>query len=180
LTINSNYLQAAQSTLRIIVAGPNPVNRSLLVVKGNASLSGTLLLVFSGYAPSANETFPVIQATGNVTSNGLNIVVAGLKPGFQGTAQVIGNQVVFNAQTSGQLRTINDPVQILPPTFTSSAVVVPVYTLSGAAYELDTSMDLINWTYVSQATGGNNLVDFRPVPTPGDSKRFYRVKMFGP
>ncbi|MDB6059328.1 MAG: Kelch repeat-containing protein [Verrucomicrobiales bacterium] len=181
LTIKSNYLQAAQSALRIIVAGPNLVNRSLLVVKGNASLSGTLLLVFSGYAPSANETFPVMQVTGNVTSNALNIVVAGLKPGFQGSCQIVGGQVIFTANSTGQLRTTSDPVQVLPPWFTQqSEFVMPVFTVTGATYQFDTSIDLLNWTHVSQTAGANNLFEFRQVPPSTDPKRFYRVVASGP
>lgn len=175
LTINSNYTQSAQSTLQIIVAGPAAANRSLLVVKGNATLNGTLLLVFSGYAPSPTETFPLIQANGTISSNNLSILIAGLKPGFQASCQVIGGQLVFNAQSSSQLRTASDPVQILPPKFTQSGFVVPVFALSGATYEFDTSTDLVSWTFISQTNGGNNLLEFRPVPTPGDFKRFYRV-----
>ncbi|MDB6059466.1 MAG: hypothetical protein JWO95_3310, partial [Verrucomicrobiales bacterium] len=175
LTINSNFVQASQSTLQIIVAGPSAANRSLLVVKGNATVAGTVLLVFSGYAPSANESFPIMQVTGSISNNGVNILVAGLKPGFQGACQVIGSQVIFNAQSPGQVRTTSDPVQILPPKLTPSGFVVPVYTLSGATYQFDTSTNLVNWTPVSQGTGGNNLVEFRQVPAGTDAKRFYRV-----
>lgn len=180
LTINSNYIQSAQGALQIIVAGPSPANRSLLVVSGNATLSGTLLLVFSGYAPSANESFPIMQVAGSIIDNGLNIVVAGLKPGFVANYQVVGKQLIFNAQSTGQLRTLSDPVQVLQPKLTPSGFVVPVYTLSGASYEFDTSLDLVNWTFVSQSSGNNSITEFRQVPIATDIKRFYRIKAFGP
>src|SRR6185437_2553044 len=95
LIIHSNYVQGAQGALEIEVAGPNPVNRDLLNVQGNVNLSGTLLLVFSGYAPAAGESFPVVQAAGTLSVSNLNLVVLGLKPGFTPTYQVNGSQLII-------------------------------------------------------------------------------------
>ncbi len=176
LTVGGNFSQSAGSALEIIVAGPNPANRSLLVVKSNVTLNGTVLLVFSGYAPSANETFPLIQANGNIISNRLNIVALGLKPGFQANYHVSGSQLLFTALSTAQLRDNTDPVQALPPGFNrQSGFVYPVFMLAGATYQFDTSTDLKNWTRVLQTTGSNNLYVFRDNPPTSDTYRFYRV-----
>ena len=168
--------QASQGNLEIEVAGPNPADRDLLVVNGNVDLTGTLLLMFSGYAPSASESFPVMQVAGNYSESNLKIVVLGLKPGFQCTHQFTGGQLVITTITSGQLRNATDPIQTLPPWLApNSEFVFPVYALAGATYQFDTSTDLRNWTRISEQAGANALVEFRHVPPPGEPARFYRV-----
>ncbi len=175
LTIGKDY-QGSQGILEMEVAGPNPENQDLLIVNGNVNLGGTLLLIFSGFAPSANETFPVLEATGNLSVNNLNIVVLGLKPGFQPSYQVSGGKLILTATSSGQLRTTDDPIQGLAPFFTpQSGFVYPVFTLAGATYQFDTSTDLKSWTPVSVVPGANKLVEFRQIPPASDARRFYRV-----
>ena len=176
LTIWSNYSQGPQGALEIEVAGPNPENRDLLVVNGNVNLGGILVLVFSGYAPSANESFPVLQTAGNYIENNLKLVVLGLKPGFQPSHQFSNGKLIITATSSGQLRTASDPIQALAPWFTpQSGFVYSVFTLAGLTYEFDTSTDLKNWTPVSQYPGANALVEFRHNPSAADSYRFYRL-----
>jgi len=176
LTIGKDYSQGSQGILEMEVAGPNPENQDLLIVNGNVNLGGTLLLIFSGFAPSANETFPVLEATGNLSVNNLNIVVLGLKPGFQPSYQVSGGKLILTATSSGQLRTTDDPIQGLAPFFTpQSGFVYPVFTLAGATYRFDTSTDLKSWTPISVVPGANKLVEFRQIPPASDAHRFYRV-----
>ena len=177
MVIQSNYLQAAQGALEIEVAGPNPANRDLLSVQGNANLSGTLLLVFSGYAPSAGESFPVVQAGGTLSVSNLNLVVLGLKPGFSATYQVNGNQLIITAGAGAQLRTAADPVQVLTPWYTpQTGFVYTVLALTGQTYQLDTSIDLKNWSPVSTISGSNVLHEFRyPPPVVGEPRRFFRI-----
>ncbi|MEO6036051.1 MAG: autotransporter-associated beta strand repeat-containing protein, partial [Verrucomicrobiota bacterium] len=176
LTIGKDYSQGSQGILAMEVAGPNPENQDLLIVNGNVNLGGTLLLIFSGYAPSASETFPVVEATGNLSVNNLNIVVLGLKPGFQLSYQVSAGKLILTATSVGQLRTTIDPIQALSPWFTSqSGFVYPVFTLAGATYQFDTSTDLSTWTRISELQGANNLFEFRQIPSAGEPHRFYRV-----
>ena len=182
LTIGGDYSQGPGGLLEIEVAGPNPENRDLLIVKGNANLGGTLLLVFSGYAPSAADTFPVVEVGGNFNTNNLKIVVLGLKPGYQPSYQVSGGQLILVATSSGQLRNSDDPIQVLNPSFApQSGFVYPVYTLTGATYQFDTSTDLKTWTRISEVAGANVLFEFRNLPLAADPYRFYRVvQIFGP
>jgi len=177
LIIHSNYVQGAQGALEIEVAGPNPVNRDLLNVQGNVNLSGTLLLVFSGYAPAAGESFPVVQAAGTLSVSNLNLVVLGLKPGFTPTYQVNGSQLIITAGAGAQLRTAADPVQVLNPWYSpQTGFVYTVLTLTGQTYQFDTSTDLKNWTPVSTISGSNALHEFRyPPPVVGEARRFFRI-----
>lgn len=181
LTIGGDYSQGPAGLLEIEVAGPNPENRDLLIVKGNANLGGTLLVVFSGYAPSATDTFPVMEVGGTFNTNNLNIVVLGLKPGFQLCYQVSGGKLILMATSSGQLRNSDDPIQVLKPSFAlQSGFVCPVFTLAGANYQFDTSTDLKTWTRISELPGANVLFEFRNVPPAADPYRFYRViQIFG-
>ena len=176
LTIGSDYLQDPKAYWRWKWRVRIRRTRTFLIVNGNVNLGGTLLLVFSGYAPSANETFPVLEATGNLSVNNLNIVVLGLKPGFEPSYQVSGGKLILTATSSGQLRTTDDPVQALKPLFApQSGFVYPVFTLAGATYQFDTSTDLKTWTPVSEVPGANVLFEFRHIPPAADAHRFYRV-----
>jgi len=176
LTIWSNFSQGPQGALEIEVAGPNAENRDLLIVKGDVVLGGTLLLVFSGYAPSVGETFPILEVAGSFNENNLNIVVLGLKPGLQLSHQFTNGTLILTATSSGQLRTHDDPMQVLAPWSTrQSGFVYSVFTLGGLIYQFDTSTDLKSWTQVSEFPGANVLVEFRHIPPSMDPYRFYRV-----
>ena len=176
LTIGGNYSQQAGGMLELEVAGPNPQNQDHLIVNSNLTLSGKLLLVFSGYAPSATDNFTLLEAGGNLTVNNLEVMVLGLKPGYQPNYQVSAGKLILTAPSSGQLRTIEDPVQTLSPWFTpQSGFVFPVFTIAGATYQFDTSTDLKNWTGISQVPGANVLVEFRNIPSNADARRFYRL-----
>ncbi|PKN05683.1 MAG: hypothetical protein CVU74_00545, partial [Deltaproteobacteria bacterium HGW-Deltaproteobacteria-9] len=69
LTINGNYTQGANGTLRAEVA--SPISSDLLAVNGAASLNGTLRTVWVGGAtPDVNTVFGnIITATGGVTGS---------------------------------------------------------------------------------------------------------------
>lgn len=176
LTIGGDYLQNTQGILEIEVAGPNPADRDLLIVNGNVNLSGTLLLVFSGYAPSPSETFPIVQVGGGFTDNNLKIIVLGLKPGYQPTYQFANGMLVLTASSGGQLANATDPVQNLPPTFASqSGFVFPVFTFSGDTYQFDTSTDFMTWSRLKEIPGVNGLFEFRDLRPTAEPYRFYRV-----
>lgn len=180
LTIGSNFIQTAQGVLEMEVAGPYPTNRDLLVVNGNANLGGTLVLIFSGYAPSANETFPVLQAAGTFAENNLKIVVIGVKPGLQLSHQFINSKLILTAASAGQLTTATDPMQVFGPSFTAqSGFVYSVFGLAGLTYEFDTSTDLKTWTQLSQYPGANAIIEFRQIPSATDAYRFYRLLQKG-
>lgn len=176
LLIQGNYSQGPNGALEMEVAGPNPQNRDLLSVQGNINLSGTLLLVFSGYAPSAGESFPILQAAGNLSVSNLNIVVLGLKPGFTPGYQVNGGQLTLTTGPGAQLMTASDPVQALIPWYSpQTGFVYSVFTVAGQTYQFDTSTDLKNWTTVSTVSGANVLHEFRYNSPTADLNRFFRI-----
>ena len=176
LRIGGNYAQAPQGLLEIEVAGPNPSDYDHLIVNSNINLSGRLLLVFSGYAPSATDTFTVIQAGGTLSVSNLEIIVFGLKPGYRPNYQVNGGNLTLAATSSGQLRIIGDPIQALPPSFAPpSGFVYSVFTFAGLTYQFDTSTDLKTWTPVANYPGGNTVVEFRHFAPTAEPHRFFRL-----
>ncbi len=176
LTIGGDYSQQAGGMLEIEVAGPSPQNQDHLIVKGNVNLSGRLLLVLSGYAPSAADSFTLVEAGGALNVSNLEIVVLGLKPGYQPTYQVSDGKLTLTATMNGQLRGATDPMQALAPSFTPQpGFVIPVFAIAGATYRFDTSTNLKTWTLLYEIPGANALVEFRNIPAAGESRRFYRV-----
>lgn len=174
LTVGGDFVH--RGLLEMEVAGPNAADRDLLVVHGDVSLGGTLVVVFSGYAPSANETFTLLQAGGSFSETNLNVVVLGLKPGFQMTRRFAGGQLLLTASTSGQPASPGDPIQALGPWFSqASGFVYSVYGVAGLKYDFETSTDLSHWTRLSETAGANAMIELRHLPSPADASRFYRV-----
>jgi outer membrane autotransporter protein len=70
LTVNGNYTQNANGTLRIEVAGLAPSQHDLLVVNGHASLAGTLQLIrLGGFQLHVGDQFTFLVANGGVSGN---------------------------------------------------------------------------------------------------------------
>ena len=74
LTINGNYTQNANGTLRIEVAGTSPGQFDVLAVNGHASLAGTLQLVRLGnFNLSVGDRIAFLTATGGVSGTFPNV-----------------------------------------------------------------------------------------------------------
>jgi outer membrane autotransporter protein len=70
LTVNGNYTQNANGTLRIEVAGLAPSQHDLLVVNGHASLAGTLQLIsLGGFQLHIGDKVTFLTAQGGVSGN---------------------------------------------------------------------------------------------------------------
>jgi outer membrane autotransporter protein len=68
LTVNGNYTQNANGTLRIEVAGLGPSQHDLLVVNGHASLAGTLQLIrLGGFQLHIGDQFTFLVANRGVS-----------------------------------------------------------------------------------------------------------------
>jgi autotransporter-associated beta strand protein len=68
LTVNGNYTQNANGTLRIEVAGLAPSQHDLLVVNGHASLAGTLQLIrLGGFQLHIGDQFTFLVANRGVS-----------------------------------------------------------------------------------------------------------------
>jgi T5SS/PEP-CTERM-associated repeat protein len=83
LTIDGNYEQT-DGVLEMEVSGPNEGQSDQLIVTGDATLGGTLEMVFlDGYAPRAGDMLELFSVRGGFVEQGLNIELANLMPGFE-------------------------------------------------------------------------------------------------
>jgi T5SS/PEP-CTERM-associated repeat protein len=81
LTIDGNYEQT-DGVLEMEVAGPGQSDQ--LIVTGDATLGGTLKMVFlDGYAPRAGDMLKLFSVRGGFVEQGLNIELPNLMPGFE-------------------------------------------------------------------------------------------------
>ena len=100
LTINGNYTQNANGTLRIEVAGTSPGQFDVLAVNGHASLAGTLQLVRLGnFQLSVGDRIAFLTATGGVSGTFPNVQNDFLTTGSAVLLDVIylPNAVIFGA-----------------------------------------------------------------------------------
>lgn len=81
LTIDGDLVVGPTGTIVADAAGPEA---SRIVVTGDATLGGTLVLQFrNGFAPRAGDAFEIVQANGTVNGGFASVDVQGLAPGAQ-------------------------------------------------------------------------------------------------
>ena len=97
LTVNGNYTQTANGTLRIEIAGTAPGQFDLLAVGGHASLAGTLQLIRLG-----NFQFQVGDKLSFLTAQG----------GVSGTFSPIQNPFVTNTLIKAEINILASAVQL--------------------------------------------------------------------
>lgn len=92
LTIDGNYIQETEGTLEIEVGGYQPEQEyDILEVTGDATLDGILQLDFiNGFAPKKGDVFEFLQIGGTATGSFSNVVIKGLKDGFEYDIKIEG------------------------------------------------------------------------------------------
>jgi|GEM_PF-4215606 len=82
---------------------PPPPPPGPLVVTGNATLDGTLVLRFlNGFAPSEGDAFDLVDVAGNVTGAFASVVVQGLAPGADFAQDVAGGRITLTSLTDAE------------------------------------------------------------------------------
>lgn len=108
LTIEGNYEQTSTGKLTIETAGLGAGEFDLLHVTGDATLAGTLEMLFpAGYLPKAGDSWRFLEVEGTLSGEFAEGVFPQLLPGFQFDLAQVPGGMVFTA--------INDAV--LAPTF---------------------------------------------------------------
>lgn len=168
LTINGDYQQMTGGSLGIKIGGTNAGSQhGLLIVTGNASVAGTLVLEFvNGYAPHAGDAFQFLQCGTNATGGFNQVVITGLAPGFQYTLQTNSNHAFV-------LTALNDaappPIPELSISISGSTGVVtwPLYASNYAlqSASFPTATGWVDHVVVS------NAYQFGP----SNSGRFFRL-----
>ena len=104
LTFNGDFEQSATGVLEMQITGTTPgTAHDQLIVNGNASLGGKLVLKFAGgFGPRQGDQFKLLEIAGAMTGDFTEVAVEGLKAGFQYTAESNGiGQIVVTALTDG-------------------------------------------------------------------------------
>jgi hypothetical protein len=108
LTILGNYVQTPTGILMMEIAGTGSGLYDRLIVSGDATLGGTVVLNFvGGFAPRTGDVFDLLQANGQTNPGGLRTEVRNLAPGF----------LYDTSLTEGtfRVRALNDAVAVPEP-----------------------------------------------------------------
>jgi T5SS/PEP-CTERM-associated repeat protein len=90
LTLQGDFTQELNSKLVMEVAGLNDGEFDVLHVTGDATLGGTLELVFlNGYLPKTGDVLPLLQIDGNISGSFSEITFPQLLPGFQVSTEFV-------------------------------------------------------------------------------------------
>lgn len=174
LHIEGDFTQEASGTLEMEIFGPNPEDQDRITVTGDATLAGTLLIVFGGHEPSANDQYPLLEVTGDLVEQDLAMEFAGLQPGFEARCEVIDGQLTLIAETDGQALVNDEPFTIPTNQIDASGNIgFRFYGFAGMTYTFETSTDLETWIPIATEEGENSLIDFH-YGTNGAEQRFYR------
>ncbi len=87
ITIGGDYTMSPSSVLRLNFAGNNTMPFDTLLVQGNATLAGTLVLSFNS-APRQGDTFDILNTTGTITSPAPSFNVPVVAQGYNVTTTV--------------------------------------------------------------------------------------------
>lgn len=104
LTFNGDFELSEAGVLVMQIGGTTPgTTHDQLVINGNASLGGKLLMKFmGGFAPKMGDHFELLDISGATTGGFSEVEVEGLIPGFQFSTESNGNgQIVLTALTDG-------------------------------------------------------------------------------
>lgn len=176
LTIEGNLRQGTKGILKVEVFGSEPEMQDLLIVNGDVDLGGTLEIIFSGFAPSQNDTFSLMEVSGDYTEDNLAMRILGLQDGFDASCELIEGKLTLTALTNGALRTADDPIQLLDSNYSvTSGLHISLFGIDQVPYSFESSKDMETWELISEVTGENNLLEFRSILTEGEDRRFYRV-----
>jgi hypothetical protein len=97
LTIDGDLVVNSTGVIDAEVAGPDALSDHLIVT-GNATLNGTLLLHFmNGFAPKTGDHFEVLHVNGATTGDFAATQVEGLEPGAQFSIAQSGSSYVVTA-----------------------------------------------------------------------------------
>ncbi|HEX4667488.1 MAG TPA: hypothetical protein VH207_12890, partial [Chthoniobacterales bacterium] len=108
IVIEGNYEQPAGGKLTIDTAGLGDGEFDVLHVTGNATLGGTLEMLFPGtYLPKAGDSFKFLLVDGTISGEFAEVTFPQLLPGFQFDVMQVSGGLLFTA--------LNDAV--LAPTF---------------------------------------------------------------
>jgi hypothetical protein len=108
LTLQGDFTQEFGSSLVMEVAGLAAGEFDILHVTGDATLGGTLEMLFPGaYLPKAGDSFQILQVDGTISGDFAEVSFPQLLPGFQFDTMQVSGGFVFTA--------LNDAV--LAPTF---------------------------------------------------------------
>ena len=105
LTIDGNYFQSSDSTLEIELGGTLLGEAyDQLVVTGDASLDGTLELVFiDDFAPQQGQQFDILAVGGTTLGDFANVSVKGLLSGFEYDLSLAAGFMTLSALNDGIL-----------------------------------------------------------------------------
>lgn len=108
-------------------------------------------------------------------------VVSGLKEGLRYVFQVTAynSYRVESAPTEGLPYTVPVPLRMLPPAAGSSSSRIRFPAAPGRWYELQASVDLINWTTIWQTGVANNYswMEYQDPRSRYHNSRFYRLQV---
>jgi T5SS/PEP-CTERM-associated repeat protein len=108
IVTDGDYEQPADGKLTIDTTGVGEGEFDVLHVTGNATLGGTLEMLFPGaYLPKAGDSFQFLQVDGTISGDFAEVTFPQLLPGFQFDTMQVAGGLLFTA--------INDAV--LAPTF---------------------------------------------------------------
>ncbi len=103
LTIEGDLTVDASGEIALDLFGAKAGMQDTLVITGTLAMNGRLVLNFgNGYAPKANDEWTLIQAGGS-TWTPAEIVIDGLKPGFEYAMEFSGGALTVTALTDGVL-----------------------------------------------------------------------------
>lgn len=175
LTIEGDYFQGPDGTLYLEVEGSLPEARDKLVVTGDVSLSGTVVVVFSNEAPSMGETFELIELSGSYSEENLTMRIEGLESGFNSRCEIVEGTWTLVAESDGILLPSN-PVEPIEPLRIAEGkdLAWSIDAANEMVYILETSIDLENWTEIQRYVGKGAPYTFEYSDINGQ-RRFFRI-----
>jgi outer membrane autotransporter protein len=98
LNLVGTFIQGPEGSIITEIAGPAASEQDHLVITGDATFDGKLVLQFiNGFAPKTGDTFNVVNVSGTTTGAFSAIEVAGLKEGAQFETSVVNGVVTAKA-----------------------------------------------------------------------------------
>lgn len=164
-TITSNFIQNADSMLRIEVSGPGGGQFGQLKVGGLAQLGGTLsVALLNGFTPAAGDRFQILSC-------------GSLSNAFSRLAAPAGLSVTYSNTGAWLVVTGTVPAQILGPTLAGGNFVFTFGAVSNQSYTVESTDTLVppHWTAFTNLTGNGGLTRV-VAPADAAAQRFYRVR----
>lgn len=147
LTVNANYVQSSTAALDIELGGLIPgVEHDQLVINGDATLAGTLLLVpLKGFLPLVGQSYEILTVTGGTLTGEFDSIVG---PGEYGIAYAADGVTVTVLAMPGDSDTDND-LDLFDYRDLTECVTGPGATAAAecSVFDMnaDNSIDLLDW-----------------------------------